>query len=97
MRADDNKEGKQEVPSELVQSSFADGLPSLAPPLASDTSGALSFSNSTALVPRILSYNVNGLSFYASDSDGVLRKSLAVKLFLTLSPSVTLFVYRKPT
>ena len=48
-------------------------------PLASDTSGALSFSNSTALVPRILSYNVNGLSFYASDSDGVLRKSLAVQ------------------
>ena len=76
----ESKEGKQEASSsELVQPSLADVLPSLASPLASVYPGSLSVSNSTALVPRILSYNVNGLSYYASDPDGIMRKGLAVQ------------------
>ena len=49
--------------------------PPPAPPLPSFNSSP-SFSNSSALIPRILSYNVNSLSYYASNSYARKRHSL---------------------
>ncbi len=79
------EKGKEQVPSELVQPSIAGVFPSLSP-LASDTSGSLSFANSTVVVPRIVSYNVNGLSYYSTDSDGVFRKNLAAQAISDFVP-----------
>jgi ribonuclease HI/exonuclease III len=84
----DEKEGKHTLVCETTHPPFVMGDPwevnqlrasaDEAPSSPSSASpGLLSIGNSTALVPRILSYNVNGLSYYATDPDGVHRKNLA--------------------
>jgi len=58
---------------------LADAAPGASASLAAGplSAGPLaSFSTCTSLVPRIISYNVNGLSYYASAPDSVSRKNL---------------------
>ena len=89
--SNDSKESIEErKASELVQPpllvalrsgslALADAAPSAAAPLvtAPTSAGPLaSFATCTSLVPRIISYNVNGLSYYASAPDSVSRKNL---------------------
>lgn len=53
-------------------------LPSCPPasPAASNSHKACTFQSSSLLVPRITSYNVRSLSFYASDPSAIARKGL---------------------
>jgi ribonuclease HI/exonuclease III len=71
----------RETSRELVQPPLVDVVRSI-PQL----SGPSSFANSSALVPRIVSYNVNGLSYYATDSDGVFRKNLVTRAVTDFLP-----------
>ena len=69
------------LPPPAPSSSFApSSLPALPspPPLVSLSfpPPLASFSSSAALVPRIISYNVNSLSYYATSPDGRLRRSI---------------------
>ena len=97
--SNDSKEVEEEREvSELVQPPLSvarpSGSPALAGPAPSDSAASCfagpltSFATCTSLVPRIISYNVNGLSYYASAPDSVSRKNLishAVSDFLLKS------------
>ena len=55
--------------------------------VAPDGSGLATVANATSTVPRVISYNVNGLSFYASDRDALFRKSLITRAISDFIPS----------